>query len=113
MRIIIKRAPSGVFFIYDKLDIDTSGTTHIIHIGSTPIAGTLDNFSNKPSFGLEAITTLDYVADNMLKGTGNEEEISCKCSEVPVASLSFYIIKKNPKERISISGYSPAAKNTA
>ena len=72
---------------YDKLNIDTSGTTHIIRLGDSPIEGELDAddqnkvnfvmemFSSKSAHELEAITTLDYVATVMLKGSGTDKQI--------------------------------------
>ena len=72
---------------YDKLKIDTSGKTHIIHNGSVPINGklseedqekvnfVLNHFSKKSAYDLEAITTIDYVAHTMLKDAANEEDI--------------------------------------
>lgn len=73
---------------YDKINIDTSGVTHIIHKGNIPINGQLSekdqekvnfvltNFSKKSAFDLEAITTIDYVANKMLKGSSEKEIIS-------------------------------------
>lgn len=72
---------------YDKLNIDTSGTTHIIHLGEVPIVGALEeghqkkvdfvleHFSTKSAHELEAITTIDYVAVEMLKSEGNDKEV--------------------------------------
>lgn len=79
---------------YEVLTIDTSGTTHIIHKGSTPIEGHLDmeeeekidfvleHFSNRSAYDLEAITTIDYVAVKMLKGSQNREEIINKVKKI-------------------------------
>lgn len=72
---------------YDQLNIDTSERTHKIYRGQMPIEGALEesdqekvdfvleNFSMKTAFELEAITTIDYVAAEMLKKQGNDREI--------------------------------------
>jgi len=72
---------------YDKLFVDTSGSTHIIHLGSVPIEDgleandqaivdyVLDNFSTRSAFELEAITTIDYVANTILNDYNNDEQI--------------------------------------
>lgn len=79
---------------YDKLRIDTSGTTHIIHLGEVPIQGTLnvedqakvtfvlENFMTKSALELEAITTLDYVAVEMLDGKGSDQQIVNKVKQI-------------------------------
>ena len=79
---------------YDKLNIDTTGVTHIIRLGDVPIDGTLDgpdqqkvdfvmeNFSTKSAHELEAITTIDYVAVAMLKGQGSDQEIINKVQQI-------------------------------
>lgn len=79
---------------YDKLNIDTSGVTHIIHKGDIPIEGepdegeqekidfVMEHFSNKSAFDLEAITTIDYVANKMLKGSCNKDEIISKVKKI-------------------------------
>ena len=97
---------------YDKLEIDTSGTTHIIRKGSVPIDGQLDRneqdivtfvltqFSKKTAFELEAITTIDYVANKMLKES-SENEIISKVKRIKGSKFSedrlkesFQILKK-------------------
>lgn len=79
---------------YDKLNIDTSGVTHIVRKGNVPIMGQLDDdnqrkinfvleyFSNKSAFDLEAITTIDYVANKMLKGSKDEKEIISRVQKI-------------------------------
>lgn len=78
----------------DKLEINTSGRTHLIHLGSSPIEGelekddqeqvdfVLENFSSKTAHELEAITTLDYVAVTMLKGHGRDDEIVDRVKQI-------------------------------
>lgn len=85
---------------YDKLNINTSSTTHIIHLGEVPIDGTLDeeqqkkvdfvldNFSTKSAHELEAITTIDYVAVEMLKSKGNDKEIIDKVQQIKGTKFS-------------------------
>lgn len=85
---------------YDKLIIDTSGVTHIIHKGNIPIDGhlsiedqdktnfVLEHFSNKSAFDLEAITTLDYVANKMLNNTAEESEIIDKVRKIKGSKFS-------------------------
>lgn len=91
---------------YDKLDIDTSGITHIIRRGSVSIEGqlnnedqekinfVLENFSNKSAFELEAITTLDYVAKKILKDSGNEDEIISKVIKIKGSKFSTSQLKE-------------------
>lgn len=85
---------------YDKLNIDTSGSTHIIRLGDIAIEGTLDaqeqqkvdfvmeNFSKKSAHELEAITTVDYVATTMLKGKGSDQEIINKVKQIKGSKFS-------------------------
>lgn len=85
---------------YEKLTIDTSGVTHIIHKGNIPIVGqpsegeqgkinfVLEHFSNKSAFELEAITTIDYVANKMLNGSTDEAEIISKVKKIKGSKFS-------------------------
>lgn len=85
---------------YDKLAIDTSGVTHIIRKGDIPIEGqltedeqqkinfVLEHFSTKSAFDLEAITTIDYVANKMLKGSSDEAEIINKVKKIKGTKFS-------------------------
>lgn len=85
---------------YDKLAIDTSGVTHIIQKGNIPIEGqpteeeqqkinfVLEYFSTKSAFDLEAITTIDYVANKMLKGSSDETEIINKVKKIKGTKFS-------------------------
>jgi len=85
---------------YDKLMIDTSGVTHIIHKGNIPITGqpseeeqekinfVLEHFSDKSAFDLEAITTMDYVANKILKGSRDEAEIIGRVKKIKGSKFS-------------------------
>ncbi len=85
---------------YDKLTIDTSGVTHIIHKGNIPITGqpseeeqekinfVLEHFSDKSAFDLEAITTMDYVANKILKGSRDEAEIISRVKRIKGSKFS-------------------------
>ena len=85
---------------YDKINIDTTRTTHIIHLGMTPIEGNLEEsdqekvdfvlkkFATKSAHELEAITTLDYVATELLKGTGKDEEIIKRVKQIKGSKFS-------------------------
>lgn len=85
---------------YDKLTIDTSSSTHTIHKGNVSIEGQLSieeqnkitfvlkHFSNKSAFDLEAITTIDYVANKMLEGSTNKEEIINKVKQIKGSKFS-------------------------
>ena len=85
---------------FDKLSINTSGITHIIHLGDSPIEGTLDhkeqesvdfvlkNFSMKSAHELEAITTIDYVATKMLKNQAKDEDIIAKVQQIKGTKFS-------------------------
>lgn len=79
---------------YDKISIDTGGSTHIIKGGNVSIEGdlsqedqqkvdvVLEKFSQKSAYELEAITTVDYVANTMLKEQGTDEEIINKVEQI-------------------------------
>lgn len=85
---------------YDKLAINTSGVTHVIHKGENPIVGqpteeeqekinfVLECFSNKSAYDLEAITTIDYVANKMLKGSNDQAEIIDRVKEIKGSKFS-------------------------
>ena len=72
---------------YGIIDIDTTGTTHIIKLGNNHFKGelnsneqekvdyVLDHFLGKTALELEAITTLDYAANTILKESSREDEI--------------------------------------
>lgn len=78
----------------DKLEINTSGRTHLIHLGSSPIEGelekdeqervdfVLDHFASRSASELEAITTLDYVAFSMLKGHSGDDEVVRRVKQI-------------------------------
>lgn len=79
---------------YDRISIDTGGSTHIIKCGNVSIEGNLsqedqqkvdvvlEKFSQKSADELEAITTVDYVANTMLKEQGTDEEIINKVEQI-------------------------------
>lgn len=85
---------------YDKLSIDTSRSTHIIHLGEVAIEGALDeqdqrtvdfvmnHFAKKSAHELEAITTIDYVANTMLKGQGRDPEIIHQVQQIKGSKFS-------------------------
>ena len=72
---------------YDMVRIDTNRSTHTIHLGDVSIDGVLEkaiqekvdfvlkNFSSKTALELEAITTVDYVATVLLKGSASDEQV--------------------------------------
>ena len=86
---------------YDQLTIDTSGSTHIIRRGDAPIEGSLDYsdqekvdcvldcFLQKSAHELEALTTVDYVANTLLKRHGTDEEIIEKVQEIKGSKFSY------------------------
>lgn len=99
---------------YDKLYIDTSGATHIINLGTSPIDGVLEDseqkivdfvlgkFATKSAHELEAITTLDYVAKVILQGSGTDTEIVKKVMQIKGSKFSsdylvssLYLLKQN------------------
>ena len=85
---------------YDKLTIDTEGIAHIKHKGKLPILGqlnqeeqekinfVLEHFSNRSAFDLEAITTIDYVANKLLKGSTDEAEIISRVRNIKGSKFS-------------------------
>lgn len=93
--------PETIYILesYDKLAINTSGVTHVIHKGENPIVGqpteeeqekinfVLECFSNKSAYDLEAITTIDYVANKML-GSNDQAEIIDRVKEIKGSKFS-------------------------
>ena len=85
---------------FDKLSINTSGITHTIHLGDSPIEGTLNgkeqesvdfvlkNFLRRSAHELEAITTIDYVATTILKNQAKDEEIIEKVQQIKGTKFS-------------------------
>ncbi|NCB52250.1 MAG: hypothetical protein EOM54_10265 [Clostridia bacterium] len=69
------------------VSIDTTGRTHKIQLGTASVEGeippseqakvsyVIKNFLGKSAQELEAITTLDYAAVNILKGKAGDEQI--------------------------------------
>ncbi len=73
----------------DYISIDTSGATHVISIGenkitSSPLSNNeeqiaeyvLNTFSHKSALELEALTTMDYIANTILESSNKEEIIT-------------------------------------
>lgn len=95
---------------YDKLIIDTTGSTHIIRLGEVSIEGTLDehtqtavdfvmnNFSTKSAHELEAITTLDYVANSILVNPVQDSDIVDKVIQIKGSKFSNYYLNECLKE---------------
>lgn len=86
---------------YDQLTIDTSGTTHCIRRGDAPIEGSLNShdqekvdyvlerFLSKSAHELEALTTVDYVANTLLKRRGTDVEIIEKVQEIKGSKFTY------------------------
>ena len=72
---------------FGAIEIDTSGMTHVIKPGENPIDGELerdiqekinyviDHFLGKSALELEAITTLDYAATQILDETASDKDV--------------------------------------
>ena len=94
---------------YDKLSIDTSGSTHIIRLGESAIEGELtleaqgkvnfviEKFASKSAHELEAITTLDYVATSIIKGARSDEEIIDKVMQIKGSKFSKSYLRDSLK----------------
>ena len=90
---------------YDKLSIDTSGSTHIIRLGDSAIEGELaaedqgkvnfvmEKFASKSALELEAITTLDYVATSIIKGPKSDEDVINKVMQIKGSKFSKSYLK--------------------
>lgn len=86
---------------FDKICINTSGAVHTICLGEADIDGTLDDgeqkvvdfvlkqFADKTARELEAITTLDYVATQLLKGNCDDKEIIQRVQQIKGAKFSI------------------------
>lgn len=79
----------------DYISIDTSGMTHIISPGSTEldteiltdkekgiVNKVIIEFAHKSPLELEALATIDYVANTMLSGKGSDDEIISLFKEI-------------------------------
>lgn len=77
------------------ISIDTSGRTHKISLGNTPnedhglteseketAQSVLNTFFGKTPYELEALATMDYVANSLLKGNYTDEMIVSKFKEI-------------------------------
>ena len=93
----------------DKIVINTSRITHTIHLGEEPIEGNLEDneqeavnfvlskFKDKSAYDLEAITTLDYVATEMLNGEGSDEQIIDKVKQIKGTKFTKEHLESNLK----------------
>ena len=89
------------------ISINTSGITHTISLGDTPIEDTaitgeeeaiasyvIETFQSKTPYELEALATMDYIANSMLGGVYTDELIIEKFIEVKGDKFKQPIINK-------------------
>lgn len=100
----------------DNLYIDTTGSTHIIRLGCNKIEGVLgtveqdsvdfvlNNFLEKTALELEATTTIDYVANEILKDNGSDEEVIEKVKNIKGNKFSLEYLNEHLMELKSL-GY--------
>ena len=90
----------------DKISINTANMTHIISLGKDKIASgvlsseeqkiaslVLEKFAHKSAYDLEALATMDFVANTMLD-TVNKEEIISKFKEIKGNKFNDSTIEK-------------------
>ena len=93
------------------ISLNTSGITHTISLGDTlkessTITGeeeaiasyVIETFKSKSPYELEALATMDYIANSMLGGTYNDELIIKKFIEVKGDKFNQSVINKTLDE---------------
>lgn len=93
----------------NEINIDTRGETHKIHLGEVEIKGKLDehsqkivdfvlhNFVSRSAYELEAITTIDYVANELIDGIQDENEIIERVKQIKGDKFETSFLKENYK----------------
>lgn len=95
----------------EYINIDTSNTTHVISVGKTSVNDeslteddikiandVLSKFGTKSPMELEALATMDYVANNILTSNASDEEIICKFKEIKSNKFNEIIIQNTLSE---------------
>lgn len=102
--------------VQDIIAIDTSGSTHKISILQKAAEGTLsagekeaaqyelEYFAEHSPMELEAMTTLDYIANVMLKGEADESTLARDVIKIKVSKFSEEELKKD-LELLKKTGY--------
>ena len=98
------------------LSIDTSGTTHIIRLGRESVPNTylseqekhiaafvLETFAHKSPMELEALTTMDYIANSILPKEATTDDIIDKFKQIKGEKFSQHIIDHTLQELKSLS----------
>lgn len=98
------------------LSIDTSGTTHTIQLGHELIPDTylseqekhiaafvLETFAHKSPMELEALTTMDYIANSLLSKEATEKDIIDKFKQIKGEKFSQRIIDHTLQELKSLN----------
>lgn len=93
------------------ISIDTSGPTHIIKLGSEVVPdtsltaqekeiakGVLEVFEHRSPSELEALTTMDYIANFILSKEATEEDIISKFKEIKGTKFSQNTIDNTLRE---------------
>ena len=93
------------------ISINTSGITHTISLGDTPIESStiteeeeaiasyvIETFQSKSPYELEALATMDYIANSLLSGIYTDELIIKKFIEVKGDKFRQPIINKTLSE---------------
>lgn len=96
---------------YDYININTSGRTHIISLGSHKVDDTaldtcetriaeqvISEFAHKSPYELEALATMDYVANSILPGGSSDEKIIEKFTEIKGSKFSPEMIQATIQE---------------
>lgn len=99
------------------ISINTSGVTHTISLGDTPIESStitgeeeaiasyvIETFKSKSPYELEAFATMDYIANSLLGGIYTDELIIEKFKEVKGDKFKQPIINKTLSE-LKILGF--------
>lgn len=91
----------------DIISIDTSGITHVITLGSEVVEEkylsdnevnaakkVIDVFSKKTSMELEALATMDFVANSILGGSATDDEILDRFIQIKGKKFSDEMMSK-------------------
>ncbi len=95
----------------DYITIDTTGTTHVISAGTETVSEealtgeeqaiaeyVIDKFAHKTPLELEALSTMDYVANSILKQGATDADILEKFKEIKGSKFNQTMVDSTLKE---------------
>lgn len=97
------------------ISIDIAGATHVVRQGKTEAPGcltekdaiiarkVLDSFEHKSAMELEALSTMDYVANFLLGKYATESDIRRKFKEIKGSKFNDTIVKNTYQELVDLN----------